>query len=490
MKFVLSIWLLVASATVLSAQGTPKLDGRWEGNIIIPGQPMRIIVAFRTDGSALSATIDVPTQNATGLALTNVSQTGSKVHFELRAASGLATFDGEAAEATIRDEAGPGTIVRMMIRGEFKQANLVYKFELSPQRAEAEPPVPYRREAVKVKSGDATLAGTLTLPEGTGPFPAIVLVSDVGQQNRDGEMYGFKMFRLIADHFTRKGFAVLRCDDRGTGQSTGDAANTTTADAAKDVQAMLAYLRERKDLSASGIGLICHGEGATAAAMAAAETKGIGWLVLLGGSSIPGDRLVLARVEAAQRLMRMPAAAREDDIALQKRVFEAVRSGSGLDAIVHGVKTQTLERLKKARRQAEADMAKLPKDQQRPVPDTSEAALAAIDSQFAQVRTPWFRYFIDCDPATYMSKVTAPVLALFGELDSQVPQDANVPAMEEALKKGGNKGSLVRAVRSANHLFIQAISGSVEEYPALPKVFVPALLDAISDWVSKLPPAG
>lgn len=471
MKHALCTLALLALAASALAQNEPKLDGRWEGDIVVPAQPVRIIVVFATDGASLTATMDVPSQNVADKRLANVRQSGPRIHFELPTPSGAATFDGEWIQG--------------VIRGDFKQGDLSYRFTLERKSGETELAVDYRKLAVRVTSGNVTLAGTLTMPNGQGPFPAVVLIPDSGRENRDDELFGFKGFERIADHLTTRGIAVLRCDGRGVGGSTGDPKAMTPADFADDAEAQVRFLRQRQDIQPNRIGLLGHGEGAVAAARVAARSKDVAFLVLMGGAAVPGDKLTLAQIEAAQRIHNLPAAARAEEIDLWKRVFQAVRSGESIDPIVAEVKARALRDLEAARKRAEEEMARLPKDQQRPVPDTSRTVAAAVDAQFAQARTPWFRAFLDDDPAAALSKVTVPVLALFGELDTQAPVPLNRPAMEAALQKAGNKDVTVKVFPLANHLFIPALSGSVEEYPLLPKVFAPTFLDTLSAWMTK-----
>jgi len=107
-------------------------------------------------------------------------------------------------------------------------------------------PYPYREEEVAFDSlGGARLAGTLTLPQGPGPFPAAVLISGSGPQDRDETLAGHKPFLVLADHLTRQGIAVLRYDDRGFAKSTGDLATAAAAEFVAEARAAVAFLRDR-----------------------------------------------------------------------------------------------------------------------------------------------------------------------------------------------------------------------------------------------------
>jgi hypothetical protein len=177
-----------------------SLEGHWEGAISIQGIQLEIRVDFKADQEGLKGTIDVPQQGGKGLALKNVRFEDPKVHFELPAGPTLAMFDGELKKDEVSGSfaQGPATGTFSLKRGAMPKA--------APP---AEEPVPYKQEAVGFTNGTVTLAGTLTLPASEGPFPAVVLITGSGAQNRDEEILGFKLFRLIADYLTRNGIAVL-----------------------------------------------------------------------------------------------------------------------------------------------------------------------------------------------------------------------------------------------------------------------------------------
>jgi hypothetical protein len=214
-------------ATLAQQSAQSGLAGRWEGAVDLRGLKLPFAVVFSDNTSGLAATIDI--QTAKGLPLAAVSLAGHTVHFELPASLGVATFEGAFAGTTIA-----GAFVQGVTRGTF---TLARPNSIPPP---ARVPPPYHEQEVTFANGPITLAGTLAIPEGKGPFPAFVMVTGSGPQNRDEELFGFKVFGVIADHFTRRGVAVLRYDDRGMGGSTGSLASATTADFAGDALAGLA----------------------------------------------------------------------------------------------------------------------------------------------------------------------------------------------------------------------------------------------------------
>ena len=228
--------LVLLSFTLLSAQSRAEgLTGPWEGTLTLLGGGLKIIVHLEEGDAGLTGTIDIPQQKAFGRPLTNLRREGEKLHFELAAGPGLALFDGVLRERTLQ-----GTFLQAGVKGTFR---LLRGEEASVEKMAVAEPSPYREEEVSLLNQGIRLAGTLTLPQGKGPFPGVIMITGSGAQNRDEEILGFKPFRVIADHLARKGIAVLRCDDRGVGGSGGSTAASTTRDFASDVLAQAAYMR-------------------------------------------------------------------------------------------------------------------------------------------------------------------------------------------------------------------------------------------------------
>ncbi len=171
---------------------------------------------------------------------------------------------------------------------------------LIPARPQT-PSLPYAVEQVAfgTAGGKIRIAGTLTLPRGPGPHPAIVLIPGSGEVDRDGSLFGHQFYRVLADHLTRQGFAVLRSDKRGLGESGGDFATATTYDFAADTDAALAYLRSRSGIDARRIGLVGHSEGALVGGIVAARDPAVSFLVLMAGNGIPMGEVLKARGVAA-----------------------------------------------------------------------------------------------------------------------------------------------------------------------------------------------
>jgi uncharacterized protein len=460
---VLAVLLSISVFSPLVAQ--QSISGHWEGVITVMGSNLGIMIDFRTEAESLAATIDIPQQNAKGLALKNIRYTSPKIRFELPAGPGLATFDGKVKADTIS--------------GDFTQGGVVGTFYL--KRGEEQKPgtvveemVPYKQEEVKIINGDITLAGTLTLPQSDGSHPAVVMITGSGAQNRDEEIFGFKPFRIIADHLTRNGIAVLRCDDRGVGGSTGSVNKSTADDFAGDIQAAVKFLQLRSDINPKQIGLCGHSEGGIIAPLAASRSKNIAFIILLAGTGIQGDKVILKQIESLSREGGATDEEVQRALKLQQRVYETVRSDKGWEELKAEFKTEAM-----------LSMEKMTPEQRKAIPDVDKFVDSNIEMQLKAAQTPWFKYFIDYDPAVALAKVKCPVLALFGELDKQVPAEINKQAMEKALKKGKNKNYSLHVFPNANHLFQTAQTGSPSEYVSLKKEFIGGFLDMMTDWILK-----
>jgi len=431
------------------------------------GMEMKIMVTFAAKGDSLSATIDIPQQMAIGLPLRNVSWRPPKTHFELPAGPGLAVFDG-----TVRGDSVNGSFMQSGYMGTFRLERGRDVRTMTPPVAEA--PVPYAQEEVTIRADTVTIAGTLTIPRAPGRHPAVILITGSGAHNRDEEIFGFKPFRLIADYFTRHGLAVLRCDDRGMGGSTGNKSAVTTAVHAGDVLSELKFLQGRAEINPAQIGLCGHSEGGIIAPIAAAKSKDVAFIVLIAGSSVTGDRIICYQLESQMKEAGKGEEEIQKSLAEERRVFDCVRSDSGWDSL----------RMELSKDVA-SGYAALDPGKRKSMPDSSAFVKTTVDGMIALARGPWFRYFIDFDPATVLVNVGCPVLAIFGGLDMQVPVSLNRKPMESALARSRTKDWNVEVLPKANHLFQTAVTGSFSEYASLAKEFTPGFLDLMTGWITK-----
>lgn len=458
----------VAMGLVARADDAPKkagLEGHWEGTLKVKPADLRLVfhVTKEKDGT-FKTTLDSPDQGATGLPVEETTLVGKAVTFRLKLLG--ASFEGKL------DDAG------MAIEGTFKQAAIEFPLTLkrvekvsAPRRPQTPTgPFPYREVAVTVenKPGKATLAGTLTLPEGKGPFPAAILISGSGAQDRDETIFGHKPFLVLADALTRRGVAVLRVDDRGVGGSTGDAAGATSEDMAGDVRAELAFLRARPDIDPKRVGLIGHSEGGIIAPMVAAKDRDVAFVVLLAGTALPGEEILFQQAEDELKAQKADDTLIRNERETQRKLFAILKAEADPRAIEE-----------KVRPILDAAVAELPGLSKDP-----KAARGFIDGQVAALRSPWLRFFLTYDPRPTLAKVRCPVLALVGSKDVQVAAGPNLAAVEAAAKAGGNGRVTAKTLPGLNHLFQACTTGSVAEYARIEETFAPAALEEVVAWVA------
>ncbi|MGE5361836.1 MAG: alpha/beta hydrolase family protein [Bacteroidales bacterium] len=457
----LSVALLTVALPV-PARAQAAVAGAWNGTIHVMGQNLEIQVNL-TSAEGWKGNISIPVQGAMNLALTNIKVDGTSLHFELPTGGAVAIFDG-----TLSGDAITGTFDQGGVKGTF---DLKRGEKAAPAPAVSEPPPPYRQEEVSITNGVVKLAGTLTLPAGAGPHPVVILITGSGAQDRDETIVGFKIFRVIADHLTRQGLAVLRCDDRGVGGSTGSVSDATSEDFAGDVLADITFLKTRPDIDAKRIGLLGHSEGGLIAPMVASRSNDVAFIVLLSGPALTGEKIMVLQGE---RLMKAGGATAEllaRQAHSQQRLFDVARGKATVEEVKREFSAQ-----------AEAQAASMPEEARK---NLMTMAASQLDAQIKSVQSRWFRFFLDYDPAPALAKVKCPVLALFGELDLQVPTDANKPVMDQIFAKSGNRNATTRVFAKANHLYQEAKTGTATEYATLKKEFVPDLLPAITTWIKQ-----
>ncbi|CUI08625.1 hypothetical protein BN2497_12027 [Janthinobacterium sp. CG23_2] len=328
-----------------------------------------------------------------------------------------------------------------------------------PKRAQTpSASLPYSQAAVTFAnpSGPQHLAGTLTVPPGAGPFPAIVIVPGSGQVNRDGDLFGHQFYRVLADDLTRRGFAVLRSDKRGVGESGGSFDSATTADFASDIEAGVAFLRSRKNIDPERIGLVGHSEGGIIAPMVAGKDARIAFVVMMAGNGIRGDQMLLDRTRR-QRMAGKSATGTERELALQKAVFAALTAD-----------------LPAAERESRARQLYLDAHQRDGRPWSPD--------ELAPLLSPWMRSFLVSDPVPVLQRPRCAILALVGEKDQVVIADDNIPALTLAL--AGNPNAKVKRLAGLNHFFQNAGSGAFSEVAGIDETIAPSALELIGAWAS------
>jgi fermentation-respiration switch protein FrsA (DUF1100 family) len=440
------------------------ITGQWNGALKIQGTQMRLVFNVTQSDNGFSSTMDSPDQKAKGIPTTTTSFENSILKITI--ANAKIEYEGTLGQDNI-------------IVGTFKQGGQSFPMNLSKEKIEKEKlvrpqepikPFPYYSEDITFENKKAgiNLAGTLTLPNKEGVFPVVILISGSGPQNRNEELLGHKPFLVLSDFLTKNGIAVLRYDDRGIAMSKGDFKTATSADFATDVESAIAYLKTRKEINKNKIGLIGHSEGGLIAPMVASKSKDVAFIVLLAGTGIQGDSLLLLQ----KKLIEEASGISKEDIQkgqlLNRNVFDIVNKSTSLE-------------------QLNSDLTIYFKQLLKDNPNTQKPAEMSDDDfvklQVKQIASPWMQYVIKYNPAPALEKVKCPVLAVNGEKDLQVPPKENLEAINKALAKGGNKSVTTKELPNLNHLFQECKTGSPDEYSTIEQTFSPIALTEILKWL-------
>jgi pimeloyl-ACP methyl ester carboxylesterase len=365
-----------------------------------------------------------------------------------------------------------------MIVGIWSQANQEFDLSLQKTQSPIEPlrpqvpykPYPYVEKNVKYPNSKANiiLGGTLTYPNTTPPYPAVILISGSGAEDRDETVFGHKPFLILADYLTRRGIAVLRVDDRGVGESTGKYEESTNTDFASDIISGIEFLKMQKEINPNKIGLIGHSEGGVIAPLVASNNPDIAFIVLMAGPGLALEQILYMQGELIARANHMS----EELISMQRHVQEIMFS--------YIKKEKNIEIAEQKIRKAITEQTKPIKEKN--LPFMSEDS---INAQIKMVLSPWFRDFLTYDPKEVLRKVKCPVLALNGEKDLQVPPKENLAVIKEALQSGGNTNFEVIEIPNLNHLFQTANTGALTEYAQIEETISPKALEIIGDWLKK-----
>jgi len=428
--------LVIATMASLIAGSLPaQVVGDWAGTLNAGGVELALVLHITEADSGLAATMDSPDQGAFGIPASSVTVTGDSVTIQFAGIGGAFTgqLSGDNGLDGTWTQAGQNFLLKLVrFEGEQVQTR-------RPQ--EPTEPFPYLAEDVVFPnaSADIELAGTLTLPSGPGPYPAAVLISGSGPQNRDEEIFRHRPFLVLADYLTRQGIAVLRYDDRGFGESGGSFATATSADFATDTEAAVRYLQSREEIDGSRIGLIGHSEGGTIAPLVASRSDAVAFVVLIAGSGATEAQIATNRE-------------------LQKLLFAAATTDA------------TEAELDVELRRIFAEVA-------------PEFTGGALEGQLAFVSSPWMRWFLAYDPGPVLRQLKIPTLAVTGSHDLQVIAGPNLSAIEAALEAAGNPDFSVVELKGLNHMLQTSETGLVSEYGRIEETIAPQALETIGNWI-------
>jgi len=441
------------------------IEGYWFGVLEFQGSELILTFAIRKNNKdSLMGEMKSPLQSSKEIALSKIKINNDSVYLQIKSigASYRGVFD-------VKDT---------LINGLFSQAS--YKIPLKLKRTlvpfilkrpqEPKPPFNYESEEVSfdnTKEG-IKLSGTLTYPKGEGKYPAVVLITGSGPQDRDEEILGHKPFWIIADYLSRNGIAVLRYDDRGVGKSGGNFATSTSMDFATDAEAAITFLRKHSKISPNQIGLLGHSEGGMIASIIASKDKNIKFIVLLAGPGLSGENILLTQIKKMLDLD-------ENNAEFIRRVMDDSK--------------KTYHLLKKNPNPPKAAKAirKYYKKRAEQVPANEQLEYgytgSGIEIKIEALNSPWFRYFLTFNPEDYLRKVDCPVFALFGDKDVQVVSKENSSAIEHIAKRYKKDNFTIKIYPGKNHLFQNAQKGSLSEYAKIEETISPEVLKDILVWM-------
>ena len=443
-------------AGVFDDPGLERIEGTWQGHIIAGQTKLRIVIRVEKQDGGHLVTLQSPDQGPARFPVSEITVKDDSVQFAVKTIGG--SYKGSLNEDSTK------------MSGTWSQGgnSLPLSLEKTDKLPEARRPqvphlpYPYRAREIEFPGGQAgvQLAGTLTLPRKGAPFPAAVLITGSGPQDRDETVMRHKPFLVLADYLTRRGIAVLRYDDRGVARSTGNFAAATSEDFAHDADAAVRFLLARDEINHDRIGLIGHSEGALIAPLVANRNSAVAFLVLLACPGMRGDQVILSQTQKTFELAGAPADIIEQRLTAMRKLAAAIAIDRPLKEI-------------------RADF-----DQAAPgvlVPPV--ATPEALDQAYQNFASPWMRYFLRYDPVPSVARLKVPALAIYGAKDVQVIPELNAPKIRAALQHSGIKGSRVEILPGLNHLLQTCKTGAVTEYAQIEETISPQALNLIATWI-------
>jgi uncharacterized protein len=451
------------------AQLQNKVIGTWEGKLNI-GPGLRIVFHFEeTSAGSVKATADSPDQSVFGLKCDTVIFLDDVIRVEMHAQN--AVFSGRLLTDSILN----GTFTQNAAYPLALKKG-VFKAPAPPKRPQTpQPPFPYRSEDIEYESPDHTLhyGATITIPNGKGPFPAALLVTGSGAQDRNEELANHKIFAVLADALTKNGMVVLRVDDRGVGKSTGIFAEATSEDFANDVNTSLDYLLSRPEVNKKKTGLIGHSEGGMIVPIVVSKRNDIDFAVLLAAPGIRIDSLMAEQNAAILRSVGISQSSIDSYLPLYKRLMKVIITA-----------TDTADAARKTISEFRQWASNIDSASLKELGFDSETSIRNVTSVLVEgFMGKWFKYFLSFDPQPFLQRMNCKVLALNGEKDIQVIASSNLQGIEGALKKSKARKITIQNLPGVNHLFQTCRTCTLQEYGELEETISPSVLKIINDWL-------
>jgi pimeloyl-ACP methyl ester carboxylesterase len=451
--------ITILSLFCFSVNAQTSISGDWEGAINIQGQQLKVVFHIEGESGSYSGKLDIPQQGAMGLNLTRIEQKEDSVFFTFFTGQGNGDFEGVLESDSL-------------ITGMYKQGMSAFPFELEKQSASDEPEkILGAGKELIIPAGAVEIAGTLVTPKNSGNSPVVIMISGSGAQDRNSDVFGFKIFAEMAEHLKQHGISSFRYDDRQIGRSTGNFSDATLNMLASDVNAIIDYLNDLEKESFSEIILIGHSQGGVVAGKVADENQEVDKLILMASTGVSLKEVLRSQVKQAYGEGVHPDHAVEKEITLREELMVAIRDDENVEIARQNYMDQYRSMIES-----------LPESQKAGIPDIDAFVNQQVDQLVAVYGSPQVKSLLFYDPAEDLKELDIPVLVLFGGKDTQVTEELNRKPIESALEKAGVSYE-VEVFPNANHLFQQAESGQVSEYALLEKEFVDGFLGKITEWI-------
>lgn len=457
MKIIFLSILFLLSQTVHS-QNYSEVEGNWKGSISVSGQDLNIAFTFSYSEGELDGMIDIPQQNAFNLPVEFIRQAGDSLIFQFETGTGPAVFNGKWD----RNESE--------ISGEFDQLGNRFPFSIIKSEGGNEVISDANETNLIIPSRAGQIAGSLKETEDSSKL--VILLTGSGAQDRDESVGGFKIFGELATQLYSAGFSSFRYDDRGVGESRGET-DATLSDLAEDLVDVIDYFEENYPEKFTNIILLGHSQGGLVAAIAEQE-RDVAGIIFMGAPFLRGDQVINQQIFTISEAQGINEQIVEENLAFQNRIYDVIRTNGSWE----GIEQDLYNRL-------EAQINELPEQQRNSLGDMESFIRSQINRQLAAAKTDWFKSFIEFEPESVISELEIPMLAIFGEKDSQVIETPNREAAEN-LNEEANLNLQIISIPEANHLFQKSNSGLPSEYGMLERSFADGFVDAITNWLNSL----
>jgi dienelactone hydrolase len=437
--------LILAGMVLVQVQAQP--EGQYTGHIEIMGQQIDIETRFQSNGSDYEGMLSIPAQGAHNLKMNTIQFNDPAISFRVDTVTSHLEFDGKYfAEGD-------------SLAGTFRQSGFEGTFLLKHKEKEAS--VDWIQKEVAFYNDTIKLAGTLSLPDQNGKYPAVILLSGSGQQTRDENVMGFKIFKQLEEYFISRNIAVLRYDDRGAGKSdNGNVAEATSEDLAGDALAAYQYLKTSPYIYTDNIGMMGHSEGSLLANMVAQKAN-VAFVVMMAGPVMPGHKLLM---EQSRSIMQAEGQSKEtikNNLQTNQAIYQEVMKENTNHQKIENLLRESFSQADSAQREQ------------------------MISQQMQFLAQPWLEFFLQYDPAKPITSANYPILAVFGGKDTQVPEKPNMKELKKIMQNNPGLKIDTLVFDDANHLFQKADSGSPSEYSKLDKAFIGGFKEQVADWILK-----